>query len=326
MPAQDLIRERYHYSNTRLNELKVRLAQITVLPSFSGLTIYAAGSYARFEASEYSDIDLFFIHNGARSDLAKTKMDQHRLFSQLITIADALEFPKFTDDGKYLEILYLDELLTFLGGRQDDFMNYFTARMLLLLESHPLLNKSTYGDVIMKIIMSYFRDYDYYPETFQPTFLINDIIRFWKTLCLNYEYERNRLSSHGLDDLEQTVRDFKLGFSRMLTCFATVAQLSRHDSIKPKDVLDLVSKTPRERMESLKDQVSGSSEIIDQIVSAYMWFLEKTGLPSSELHAFLKKEENEKEAFEKVQEIGTLMYALLKRCTEKNDYIRYLLI
>ena len=116
-----------------------------------------------------------------------------------------MSFPKFTNDGKYLEILFADEMLSSLGGRQDDHMNYFTSRMLLLLESHPVLNKDAYYSITKKVIRSYFRDFDYYPDTFRPTFLINDIIRFWKTLCLNYEYDRNRLNAQELDDIEQTV-------------------------------------------------------------------------------------------------------------------------
>lgn len=326
MLSDDLIANRYHYCQARLTELRNRIAQITVLSSFPNLTIFAAGSYARFEAAKYSDIDLFFVHNGTRADLRKTKMDQHRLFSQLITIADAMGFPKFTDDGKYLEILYSHELLGSLGGRQDDYLNCFTARMLLLLESYPILNTSCYIDIVKNVIASYFRDYQYYPNTFRPTFLINDIIRFWKTLCLNYEYDRNRLISNDLDDVAQTVRDFKLGFSRMLTCFATVAELSRHDVITPELVLPLVELPPRERVIALKEFVPGSSDVIGEIISAYIWFLEKTALTTEDLHTYMADKNNEREALEKVQEFGTLMYSLLKLCTQKNDYIRYLVI
>jgi len=44
----------------------------------------------------------------------------------------------FSNDGEFLRILYLEDMLEQLGGREDDYLNYFTARMLLLLESKPL--------------------------------------------------------------------------------------------------------------------------------------------------------------------------------------------
>ena len=326
MPSNDLITERRHLSKDRLTELRNRISEITVLSSFPKLTIYAAGSYARYEAAQYSDIDLFFIYDGPRIELNKTKMDTWRLFSQLISIADDMNLPTLTDDGKYLEILFSDEMLTHLGGRDDDYTNCFTARMLLLLESTPLLNQKCYDSVIDKVVSSYFRDFQYYPDTFRPTFLINDIMRFWKTLCLNYEHARNLLKAEGLDDVEQTVRDFKLGFSRMLTCFATVAELSRHTAIKKEDVLSLVYQTPQERLMGLKKNVPEASGVIEEMKSSYVWFLEKTGMTEEDIQNYFSDKTNEEDAIQRAHEFGTLMYDVVKLCTRDNDYIRYLVI
>ncbi|MCA1388825.1 nucleotidyltransferase domain-containing protein [Bradyrhizobium sp. IC3123] len=48
-------------SKTKLDVLTTRLAKARHLKAFEHLTIYAAGSYGRLEASKYSDIDLFFV-------------------------------------------------------------------------------------------------------------------------------------------------------------------------------------------------------------------------------------------------------------------------
>lgn len=251
MPS-DLITERYHYSMTRLTELQNRVKHIEILSRFPQLTIYAAGSYARMEASKHSDIDLFFLHSGKKSDLDGTRMDQQRLFAKLVEIADMMDFPEFTNDGQYLQILFLDDMLRQLGGRHDDYVNHFTARMLLLLESYPIFNKPVYSECIAKIVESYFRDYKDFPSSFRPTFLVNDILRFWKTLCLNYEYERNIAETRTGDAIKHTVKNFKLKFSRMLTCFATVIALTKHrEPITQQEVIDLIQFPPRMRLDQV---------------------------------------------------------------------------
>ena len=117
--------------------------------------------------------------------IKKTLLD-----ADLIRAAQELRFPDFSNDGEYLEVHYIDDILNNLGGPRDDFQNHFTARLLLLLESRPLYNESFYENVMKKIIYSYYRDYHDHEDSFSPIFLINDIIRFWRTLCLNYEHRR----------------------------------------------------------------------------------------------------------------------------------------
>ena len=188
----DLIGSRSSYSEMRIEELKRRVTGIPKLPKFDQLAIYVTGSYARQEASEHSDIDLFFFINGRAKDLPDVRIDTMRLFSKIIETADVMRFPKFSNDGEYLKLIFLEDIIKHLGGVEDDYLNHFTARMLLLLESTPIYGDLAYDDVIKKIVDSYFRDYPDHTSTFRPIFLVNDIIRFWKTLCLNYEHKRNQ--------------------------------------------------------------------------------------------------------------------------------------
>ena len=86
---------------------------------------------------------------------------------------------------------------------------------------------------------TYFRDYEHHPKDFRPTFLINDIIRFWKTLCLNYEHKRNEAESRYV--IKHKIKNFKLGYSRLMTCFATVAILSTYrQTISPDNVVRIL--------------------------------------------------------------------------------------
>jgi hypothetical protein len=77
-----------------------------------------------------------------------------------------------------------------LGCASDNSLNAFTARMLLLLESQPVSDETVYTRLRQRIVGFYYRDFDDHNETFLPTFLLNDILRFWRTLTLNYEHHR----------------------------------------------------------------------------------------------------------------------------------------
>ncbi len=151
-------------------------------------------------------------------------MPEIRLLSELVEIGYMMSFPKFSNDGHFLKLLFLNDILESLGSPADDYYNHFTARMLLLLESKPVYGTEIYNRLLNETIRSYFRDYEHHPTDFRPTFLINDIIRFWKTLCLNYEHKRNQVEARAT--IKHKIKNFKLGYSRLLTCFATVASLS----------------------------------------------------------------------------------------------------
>ena len=60
----------------------------------------------------------------------------------------------------------------------------------MLLESKPLFNETLYDSQMDEIVGLYFRD-DVDRSSFKPLFLLNDLLRFWRTLCLNYEIIRN---------------------------------------------------------------------------------------------------------------------------------------
>jgi UTP:GlnB (protein PII) uridylyltransferase len=60
----------------RLEELRARIQEVQSRCSLGNLAIYCTGSYARFEASEYSDLDIFFLHTGRREEIDSSKVEQ----------------------------------------------------------------------------------------------------------------------------------------------------------------------------------------------------------------------------------------------------------
>jgi hypothetical protein len=243
-------------------------------------------------------------------------------------LADDLGFPPFSGGGEYLQVHYLEDILRVLGSPKDDYKNYFTARLLLLLESQPLYNEELYNEVIGDVIDSYFRDFPDHEEEFRPLFLINDIIRFWRTLCLNYEYKRNpeRKESEDRASTKDHRKNLKLKYSRLLTCFSAVLALADRDfRVDPCDVLEVTQKVPLERVRNL--DVSGEAEDIREgVLRNYTWFLETMSGNKQEQIEWFANEENRATAFGEAQKFGRLVYELLCHVVDNNETMRYLVI
>lgn len=323
--ARDFDGRREH-SQKRLTEVRRRLKRMSCVTSYPRLTIYSAGSYARREGSTHSDIDLFFVHDDRKADglFERPRMRAMTLMSGIVSELDDMEFPPPSNDGEYLKVLSLSKILEHLGGAEDDHQNHFTARMLLLLESAYVFGAATYGGTLEAMVDAYFRDYEDHAAEFRPTFLVNDILRFWKTLCLNYENRRNQAEE--ASKIKQKIRNFKLGHSRLLTCFATVALLSNYNNISKSKVVDICKMTPVERLLTLHDQRPAVGEAIRSAFQSYHWFLEKTALPTAELEEYFSERRNRVAAFENGRRFGDQIFNVVKATAEATGTFRYLVV
>ncbi len=328
MEILNLYNTRNKHSNLKIDELKKKLSSSPEVQSFDKISIFCAGSYARLEASEYSDIDLFFISSKPTKEYEDNyRVPKIKLMSSVIQIGDELGFPKFSNDGQFLHIIHVNDILENLGGSLDDYKNNFTARLLMLLESKPL-----HGDIIFKeinnsIINSYFRDYPGHESTFRPNFLLNDIVRFWKTLCLNYENKRNSTSEDDSVIIKQKIKNFKLKYSRMLTCYASIAYLTSIPAgIQVEDVSKMTDYSPMQRLLLVQDYIKDATPHIKEVVDSYHWFLERTNVPENDLIEYFSDKDRKTDAFKKSQQFGDQIFNILKRIDEKNDVFRYLVI
>src|SRR5205807_2008244 len=128
-----------------------------------------------------------------------------------------------SSDGQYLVHYTVDELKDTLGKPEDDSNNTFTARLLLLLESRPLLAEDIYSESIELVVDSYWRDFARHEKDFMPSFLANDILRLWRTFCVNYEA---RTKSEDVSQrAKRRLKNFKLKHSRLLTCYSGIVYL-----------------------------------------------------------------------------------------------------
>lgn len=316
--ATDLLQERRAFATDRLRELQERIATIDELSEQPNLSIYVTGSYGRLEAHPKSDLYLFFVSDGERpvDRVAKIVID-----AELIRTARQMGFPPFSNDAQYLEIHSLKEMLDKLGGAEDDFKNFFTARMLLLLESRPVYGQQAYRRILTQIIDAYFRDYHDHTGDFRPLFLVNDILRFWKTLCLNFENRRNRKEDRAQKN-KHHIKNLKLKFSRLLICFSTIIPLFASRNSSPEEILLLTEFPPLQRIANLADSEE-QKRIYNNLQVLYCSFLEMISRTDSD---WIGVKENRRAAFSKADEFGAALFLFLRSCLRTPDEIRFLML
>jgi predicted nucleotidyltransferase len=322
---------RREYSLNRLAELTTRLAPLTAVLGEQPLCVYATGSYGRLEAGEDSDIDLFFLYDGADLEEEFPFTTFVRVAAAIIDATEEMAFPPFTGDGEYLEVHYVRRMEEVLGSREDDSINAFTARMLLLLESRPVLAPAVYEALLERVVGFYYRDFADHPDEFEPTFLTNDILRFWRTLTLNYEHKRLTLRTLTGDALarkkaDSALKNYKLKVSRLLTCFSMVANLAAQaPPVVAQDILTLCAETPRERIRRLAGSGGHSSKLVAALDERYDTFLEAVQRPEAEVLAEFEDGDRRTRALDEAREFGDLIYELIK-ATADDRRLRYLLI
>lgn len=322
------VTSRIEYSTSRIEKLREKVGNISVLSEeVTELCIYVTGSYGRFEASKNSDLDLFFINIGCEEDNCISNIKKTLIDADIINMCRELGLPEFSDDGRYLEVHYLKDILSDLGSPKDDYKNYFTARMLLLLESVFIYNNELFKECAKEIVASYYRDYHDHEEDFKPIFLVNDIIRFWKTLCLNYEHKRNRPPEDKERKIKSHLKNLKLKFSRMLTCFSMILILSKNrEIVTPEKLFELIEIRPIERIIEISKVVSNANELISSLLEDYAWFLDITGQSKEVLFEWISEEKNRNEAFGRARQFGKKMYDLLLEVVSDTDTLRYIMI
>jgi predicted nucleotidyltransferase len=281
---------RAEYSLGRIEELGSHLAPVEELLHDEPLCIYATGSYGRLEAGDESDIDIFFVYDGHPLVQQLPNLTLIQLSSRLIEATKEMGFSPFSEDGRYLDVHYLDHMEEVLGSPDDDSLNAFTARMLLLLESRPVYGAKRYDRILQAVVGFYYRDFEDHSDSFRPTFLINDILRFWRTLTLNYEHDRYEIRKLPEDEQAEAkarsaLKNYKLKVSRLATCFSMILHLaSEEPPVEADRVLELCGLTPRERFEELRGVGSEDAhQCIENLLATYDTFLDQVQRPRPEV-------------------------------------------
>lgn len=260
LTGNEFLSTRKSESQAKIDNLK---REISSKIQDATITVFVTGSLGRQEVGSSSDLDFFII------SLKKLpKLKEIQIFSNMIEINTFLGFPELSNDGEYLKVHYIDEMLSMAGSPKDDEQNMFTERMLLFLESKCIFSDKNYNEIIGRIISMYLRDSGG-RVNFKPLFLVNDILRFWRTLCLNYEQTRHTAGR------SWKKKNINLKYSRMLTVFATIAYLVSMDNVSIETIKDMLQKTPLERLATCLDTIGDNDlkEEFEHFLSYYVLFL-----------------------------------------------------
>ena len=300
-------------------------------------SVFATGSFGRCEAGACSDLDLFIVGkkdgkpgpDGVQGSLLK-RLDEICVKADLIKATRELKIPDFSGDGRYLTHYSVHEFTKTLGTPKDDVTNTFTARVLLLLESRPLLESSVYREVIEEVIDAYWRDYRDHKANFVPAFLANDVLRLWRTFCVNYEARTERVPKK--EKAKGKLKNYKLKHSRLLTCYSGLLYLLavyRHQrTVTPADAMIMIEMTPTERMEWLLGQrrLTRAHSTIRKLLSQYERFLETTSVEEA---ALLKKFMNKttgQSYLNEAYKFGDLVFQVLTIIGDENRFHRLLVV
>ncbi len=323
--AEEFLALRKAETDERFRRLEERLQSMEPLAG-DFATVYATGSFGRGEASRDSDLDVFILIDTDDDGRRKlTNLDAIQLQAALIKCAADEGFEAFSDDGKYLEPHSIKDMIEKLGSRDDDYENLFTARMLLLLESRPLLGVSTYERAIDRVLAEYWRDFPQNAGRFLPIYLTNDLIRYWKVLCLNYEERTRRAENPN----KRRLTNYKLKHSRLLTCYSALVYfchlLESTNTITPELARQMTKLTPTERLRALRTNSSVAS-LVDDILALYVEFLKSVDAPKQELLARFDDPEYRGVRRDSGQNFGDLMFKLLTDIGSPTKLLRYLVV
>ena len=316
-------------TDRRFSELKAHLGYAATLCQGKAC-VYATGSFARGEAHGTSDLDLFIVGQGSKAKRDLGRLDEICIKADLIEATKKVGIPAFDGDGKYLEHYLADELRTSLGKPEDDSSNTFTARLLLLLESRPLLEDAVYGKITNDVIAAYWQDYPKHKDEFIPAFLANDILRLWRTFCVNYEARTRRVPDE--ERAKRKLKNYKLKFSRLLTCYSAILHLLgtfvQNGTVAPEDAALMLQLSPTRRLEWIltQERLQAAHAGVSNLIKRYEDFLENTAVEEKKLATNFLDPAFSKDYFNNALAFGNEMASVLEAIGHESPFYRLLLV
>lgn len=265
-------------SERELTELEALLLPSGGRPLAENVSLVFFGSLARGESTSQSDLDWTLLINGEVDG-------QHFPLFQAIRkkLREREIQPGAT--GTFGSMAFSHELVHWIGG-QDDTNKNLTLRMLLLLESASIGDDEPRKMVIRAILKRYLADdphWTWKPDGKLPRFLLNDVIRFWRTMAVDFADK-----FHDQEGEKWALRNAKLRFSRklilltgMLACISWRLHEAKPLSSSPEDAVEKAityfeSYFARPPLEILADelmQTGAPDALCKTIFSAYDEFL-----------------------------------------------------
>ncbi|MDJ0705536.1 MAG: hypothetical protein QNJ46_19850 [Leptolyngbyaceae cyanobacterium MO_188.B28] len=171
------------------------------------ITIAAAGSTGRMEASPgVSDADLIVLLS---DDIDLESEDAKKIYDSIWELLDPLKLPRPKSTGVFAKPINQKQLLSSIGDANERYATY-GKRLLLLLETQPLFRNEDYTQLIEAIVERYAERYVKQDSRKEWTLLLNDLIRYFRSLAVNYQWDfENQVE-------KWAIRNIKLRHSRLI--------------------------------------------------------------------------------------------------------------
>lgn len=259
------------------------------IPKYSSedTSLVVFGSLARGEWTSASDLDWTYLIDGqANSDHLVIAQRMRRVFQE-----NKEKFRPPGQTGTFGNMAFSHDVIHQIGGQNDTNRNT-TQRILLLLESTTIgKNTQAYERIIRGVINRYIEEDNHLlveddTRYRVPRFLLNDIVRFWRTMAVDFASKQRDRAGEGWG-----LRNAKLRMSRklifasgLLVCFGCNLdeQLQKKISAEKSDIrkLDLVNYirdqiklTPLEILANAIEQYGVAKTLGEKLFGAYAEFL-----------------------------------------------------
>ena len=310
--------------------------------------LVAFGSLARREWIDWeSDLDWTYLIDGqANSRHLKIAQQIRSVLEKEGRTIDGRIEPRFAEPGAtgtFGNLGFSHQLVHLIGG-QDDTNKNMTQRMLLLLESVPIGPRPAYDRVVRAIIDRYLQEEAHVliegEKRFKvPRFLLNDIVRFWRTMAVDFASKQRDRGGKGWG-----LRNAKLRMSRklifasgLLVCFRCSLDEKLQTKISTEDhdinlkhlanhIWECANSTPLDILASTIERFGVDSSIAKALFSSYDRFI---GVMSNkEARAELKRmspqDSRSNSVFAQIREASKSFESSLNELFFRNDDIRKL--
>lgn len=281
-------------TDRRLRERRETFELVEVDPD---ATVVLTGSWGRHEVTSESDDDFLVVFEGPAREDAGPSVEQ---------IARVLGGPAPGVEEIFGRPVALDDLRGKIGRDEDTNAN-LTRRMLFILESVAVCGADVHARARTALISGYLAANvkDYRP----PRFLLNDLVRYWRTIAVDFESKMRARKGEGWG-----LRNAKLRLSRK-ALFAgglfPVLGCYRYPAADMLDYLDERMSVPT--LDRIADAFldHGAPDPGVRALSAYDEFLAilDDGEQRKQLSALGVDEARESQLFTRIAELGKVFEA-----------------
>jgi hypothetical protein len=260
------------------------------------ISIVITGSFGRKEASSNSDLDYFIIY---KTEESREKVSSNETSTEISNIIKK-HVPKepgstgtFGSDASKLSALSEN-----IGGANESNKD-LTRRLLLILEGDWIYGENTFNEAREGLAEKYLESYS---AGKVPKFFLNDIIRYHRTIAVDFEQKVANGKGWGL-------RNVKLRLSRKMLYFggliAATELIDFDENRRKTELLEIIKKPAIERI----CFYGSCNETSQKILEVYDKFLEK--IESAKIRLELDNLERcrreDSDVFKELRSLGEIM-------------------